>query len=288
LKLALFAAAILATQAAPARADCGKGSSTADVVFGVLDALTHSSNSSSSSSSSPKSAASNAASAGECETNDQGELVCHEREEKAESSAPIHLELQTGVRSFASLLRQPATGTVDHEGEQFSYRMIEPGTASSAPQDTALVGQVRASVGMRFGFYAGGEAELGVVANSRAAAEMVASDNGPTPDIARGSVTTWGGAAILGISERLGPLTGSLESASGFRAVSYSVRSVYGACVSGNTTTLAEPILEGRVRAAAWVTPHVAVGGTYGKSLVDDAWLAGAYVDFTSRRFGGR
>ena len=290
MKLALFSTAILALHAAPARADCGKGSSAADVILGVLDAMSHSSNNSSSTTTTtPKSAASNAASAGECETNDQGELVCHERAEEAESSAPLHIELQTGVRSFASLLRQPATGTVDHEGEQFSYRMSEPATAASAPTDTALVGQVRASVGMRFGLYAGGEAELGVVANSHAAAETVSSDDvGRRPDIARSSVTTWGGAALLGISERLGPLTGSLESAAGFRAVSYSVRSVYGACISGNTTTLAEPILEGRVRAAAWVTPHVAVGGTYGKSLVDDAWLAGAYVDFTSRRFGGR
>lgn len=284
---AVAALAVLALQAAPAGADCGKGSSTADVIFGVLDALSRGS-SSSSSSSSQQPAASNAASAGECEADANGELVCHERESE-ESSPPVHVELQTGVRSFASLLRRPATGTVDHEGQLFSYRMIEPETAASAPADTALVGQLRASVGLPLGFYAGGEAELGVIANSRAAAEMTSSGElGPMPDIARTSVTTWGGAAIAGFSARLGPLTGSLESAGGFRAVSYTVRSTYGACITGNTTTLAEPVLEGRVRAAAWVTPHVAVGGTYGKSLIDDAWLAGAYVDFTSRRFGGR
>ena len=285
LKLVPIAAVTLLALPAPAHADCGKGSSAADVIFGVLDALSHSS-SSSSSSSSQSSAASNAASEGVCEANAQGELVCHERDEDAESSAPLHLELQTGMRSFISPLHQPAIGTVEHEGEQFSYRMLEP---AAAARETALVGQLRFSVGLPLGFYAGGEAEVGVVANSHAVAEMASNDDfGRTPDIARSRVTTWGSAALGGFSARLGPLTGSLEGAGGFRAVSYSVRSIYGACVSGNTTTVGEPLLEGRVRAAAWVTPHVAVGGTYGKSLIDNAWLAGAYVDFTSRRFGGR
>jgi len=144
------------------------------------------------------------------------------------------------------------------------------------------------SVGLPFGFYTGGEAEFGVVPNSRAAAEIT-DDGFRMPDIERSYVSEFGGAALLGIGARVGPVTGAVESAAGFQAVSYHVRSFYGACIAGSSITRAAPILEGRARAAVWVTPHISVGGTYGRSLVDDnTWLAGAYIDLSSRAFGGR
>jgi hypothetical protein len=48
------------------------------------------------------------------------------------------------------------------------------------------------------------------------------------------------------------------------------------------------PVLEARARGSVWVTPFISVGATAGKSLVDEGTVAGMYMQWSTRAFGGR
>ena len=263
--LHLLALALLAPAGDAAADDCGDGSSTADLVFGVLEAVTQSGDSSDADA-----------------HKGPAEAVCTEDGKGCEDDdgPPISIEIGTAVRSFVSPLGE-RTGQITHEGESFSYRVVGPG--SSRP-DTAFVAQLRIAVGLRYGFYVGGEGEGGMLTANNVAAEMTSSGTLGTPDITPASVTAYGGAAIAGIGHRLGPIDLGLESAGGFRALAYHYHSDYLACSDNTSITAAQPVLEGRARAAVWVSSEISLGATYGRSLIDESSLGGLYLRWATPR----
>jgi hypothetical protein len=265
-----FGVLVLAT-GAPAHADCD-GSPVADIISGVLDALSHSSSSSSSNTSTGVAEAA-------CVDANGYTVEC----EPSKSTSTVVLEVGTAMRSFTSPLGT-RNATVEHEHQSFAYRAIGP----SASSDTALVAQLRIAVGLRYGFYLGGEAEGGVLTARNAAAEMMSSGDHGTPAITPGSVSTFGGLAIAGFHHRLGPVDLGLEAAGGFRAVAYEFTSQYYACVTSDSVIVGMPVLEGRARGAVWVSPTVSVGVTYGRSVVDDSSVGGLYLHWNPNESAGR
>ena len=260
-----------------AAADSCDGSTTADIIGGVLEALAGSSSSSSSEDkhSGPARDA--------CDQDVHGYSTCKEFGKWSTSvKKAVNVEVGTAMRTFVSPLGE-RNGTLMHEQEAFSYRVVGP-----ARTDTAVVGQLRASVGWRYGLYAGGEVELGALTANNVAAEMTSDGMRGMPDIRQTSVIAYGGLAVAGIGRRLGPVEVGVESAAGFRALSYNYSSAYLSCETTTSITAAMPVLEARARGSIWVTPFISVGATAGKSLVDDGTVAGMYMQWTTRTFGGR
>ena len=260
-----------------AAADSCDGSTAADIVGGVLEAIAGSgSGSSEDKHSGPAQEA--------CDHDVHGFSTCKKFGKWSTSvEKAVNVELGTAMRTFVSPLGE-RHGTLTHEQEAFSYRVASPETRP----DTAVVGQLRASVGWRYGLYAGGEVELGALTANNVAAEMTSDGMRGTPDIRQTSVLAYGGLAVAGIGRRLGPFELGVESAGGFRALSYNYSSAYLSCETTTSITAAMPVLEARARGSVWVTPFISVGATAGKSLVDDGTVAGMYMQWTTRTFGGR
>ena len=274
---ALAIVLMLAARDAVADDSCD-GSSTADIVAGVLDAIAHSG----SGSSDEETHAGPAESA--CEHDVHGYSECKEFGAWSTRKAAVNVEVGTAMRQFASPLGE-RNGTITHEEEAFSYRVVGPGARRP---DTAVVGQLRATVGWRYGLYLGAEGELGALTANNVAAEMTSDGMLGTPDIRQTSVIAYGSAAVAGIGKRLGPIELGVETAGGFRALSYNYSSSYLSCETTTTITAAMPVLEARARAAVWATPFVSVGASYGKSLVDEGTVGGLYMQWSTRAFGGR
>lgn len=269
--------ATLLLVARDAAGDSCPGSTTADIVGGVLEAIAGSgSGSSSEARSGPGQEA--------CDHDVHGYSTCKEFGKWSTSvEKAVNLELGTAMRTFVSPLGE-RHGTLTHEEEAFSYRVVGP---SDRP-DTAVVGQLRASVGWRYGLYAGAEGELGALTRNNVAAEMTSDGMRGTPDIRQTSVLAYGGLVVAGIGRRLGPVEVGVESAAGFRALAYQYSSAYLSCETTTSITTAMPVLEARARGSVWVTPFVSVGATFGKSLVDEGRVGGLYMQWSTRTFGGR
>ena len=195
------------------------------------------------------------------------------------------LELGTAVRQFAQPLRA-RSGSLSHDQESFSYRVVNP-MAETDQLETAAVVSARVGVAIRHGFYVAGEAEFGAIAGAATHAEMTSEGDRGTPLIEQTSVTVTSALAVGGFRTRLGSLGVGVEAAGGFRLLSYNFSSQYHACETTMTLYETQEVLEARARAQYFVTPFVAVGATYGKSLIDDAWVGGIYIGGTTRAFGG-
>lgn len=257
--------------------DTCDGDDTLSIVGEVIEALA----SSGSGSSSEETHAGPAEAA--CAHDVHGYSECKEFGAWSTRKTAVNVELGTAMRTFVSPLGQ-RTGTITHEQEAFSYRVVGP----THQPDTAVVGQLRATVGWRYGLYAGAEGEFGALTRNNVAAEMTSGGMLGTPDIRQTSALAYGGLAVAGIGRRLGPVELGVESAAGFRALAYQYSSAYLACQTDTSITAAMPVLEARARGSVWVTPFVSVGATYGKSLVDDGTVGGLYMQWSTRAFGGR
>jgi hypothetical protein len=195
----------------------------------------------------------------------------------------IVVELGTAVRQFASPLTE-RTGTIDHDGESFQYRVVSP---TRRALDTAVVAQMRVALALRHGFYAGLEFEAGALTDSSASAEMASTGESGRPNIEQTSVGVLGGQAVAGFRTRLGRASLGIEAAGGFRALTYNYESTYGDCETTTAVLAVGGMVEGRARASYWLSPFVTIGVTAGKSLTDDAWMGGIFLGAHTRAFGG-
>jgi hypothetical protein len=117
---------------------------------------------------------------------------------------------------------------------------------------------------------------------------MTTSGERGTPDIEQTSVSVMSALAVGGFGARFGRVGLGVEAAGGFRVLTYEYSSTYHACETTLTLFEAQEVLEARARAQYFLSPFAAVGVTYGKSLIDDAWVGGIYLGLTSRAYGGR
>lgn len=198
----------------------------------------------------------------------------------------IFIELGTNVRQFGSGLAA-RTGTVAHGSERFAFRtvMAEP----VASRDTAVLSSIRAGVGVGRRGYLAGELELGGLTSPAAAtAEMMTSGAFGSPTVQQERGFAVGGLAVAGYRARLGPASISVEGAAGARSVRYHFASAYQDCAETTSIVETNGVVEARARAEAWLGPWVSAGATVGSSVIARGdWMAGLYLGFHTRAFGG-
>ncbi|MBL9016405.1 MAG: hypothetical protein JNL83_19605 [Myxococcales bacterium] len=195
----------------------------------------------------------------------------------------ISVELGTSMFQVTSPLAS-RTGTVTHGVDSFSYRVVAPRQPES---DTAIVGTLRLGVALAKGLYVGAEGNIGGLAGGRVAAEMMSATERGAPNIEATGVGVAGLLGVVGARTRLGRLDLGVEAAGGVRSLIYQYESHYLACETTSSIIESMPALEARGRASVWVTPHIQVGASAGKSLLDESWITGIHVGATSRVFGG-
>jgi len=196
--------------------------------------------------------------------------------------APWFFEVGSAVRRFGSPLGE-RTGSLSHDGESFSYRVVGP--AARAPSrgphaDLATAGVVSARVGRGFayGLFLAADAEVGLVGGGSASPEIVAERAGAMPDLRRSGVSVLGGAGVVGWRGQVDNFSLGVEAAGGFRALTYHFDSSYRACETTTSVTTGMPVVELRARASLRVAPDVAIGASGGRSVIDDGWVAGVHV----------
>jgi len=197
------------------------------------------------------------------------------------------LEIGMVMREFASPLGA-RNGSVTHDDETFAFRVVEPtSSGGAAPRDPAMAFALRLGVGLPSHLYLAVDGEFGV-AGDDARATMLDSGVRGSPTIRPTSVTLLGGDVALGIAGRAGHLTLGAEVAGGGRTLMYNYASTYGACEQKTSILATTGVVEARVRGGWWFTPFAQLGMTAGKSLIDDSWMGGVFLNAQSHAFGGR
>jgi hypothetical protein len=198
----------------------------------------------------------------------------------------MFVELGTSVRQFGSGLGA-RSGSVAHGDERFAFRtvMAEPIRA----EDTAVMSVMRVGVGIGRGAYTAAELELGGLTSPAAAtAEMMTSGAFGSPSLQQERGFAIGGLAVTGYRTTVGPTSIAVEGAAGVRTVQYHFASAYHDCAQTTSISETRGVVEARARAETWLGPWVSVGATVGTSvLARGDWMAGAYLGFHSRAFGG-
>ena len=195
----------------------------------------------------------------------------------------ITVELGTSMFQLTSPLAT-RTGTVTHGADSFTYRVVAPQQPES---DTAVVGTLRLGVGLGKTMYAAAEGNIGGLSGGRVAAEMMSAAERGAPSVEATGVGVAGLLGVVGARTRMGRLDLGIEAAGGFRSLIYQYESHYLACETTTSIIESMPALEARGRAALWVTPHIQIGASAGKSLLDESWITGIHLGATSRVFGG-
>ena len=198
----------------------------------------------------------------------------------------IYFELGTSLQRFDTPLRD-GTGSVTHENENFTYRMVSPTSGGGdALQATAVVANLRVGVANRIGLYAAGELEFGSLVQDPTRMEMMSTGKFGSPELEKSSAVAFGGLAVVGFQRGTKHVLLGAEVAGGFRGVSYQVHSQYLSCEDTTSIVTARGVLEARARAAVFVTPVVSIGAQVGSSLVDEGtWTAGVFLGGYTRSF---
>lgn len=197
----------------------------------------------------------------------------------------ILFELGMSMQRFDTPLTD-GTGSVTHENEDFSYRVVSPMTEGAIEQATALVANLRVGVGSRIGLYTAVELELGGLVQDPTRMETTSTGRFGAPELEKSSAVAFGGLAVVGFQRGTRHLVLGAELAGGFRGVSYQYDSKYLSCEDTTSIVTARGVLEARARAAVFVTPTVSIGAQVGSSLVDDrTWTAGVFLGGYSRSF---
>jgi hypothetical protein len=200
--------------------------------------------------------------------------------------APVFVEIGMAHRQFRSPL-SAETGTITHGAESFSYRMVGPRPEAKPAFETAAVVTARVGTGLGSGFFLAVEAELGGVLSPQATPEMTSEGVFGTPEVESTQVVALNGLGVFGFQHRLGPITLGGEAAAGVGSLHYQVHSSYHNCETDESIAVVTGLVEGRARASYAITPYFTLGATYGKSLIDDAWMAGVSLGWHNRAFGG-
>ncbi len=199
----------------------------------------------------------------------------------------LFFDLGIATRTLASPLGAE-TGTVTHDMQSFSYRVVGPATQPQPELENAVVAQLRVGAPLRHGFYLAGELEAGALTSSGVAAEMTSSGELGTPTLTASSTTLVGAVGVLGFGGRIGDVDLGVEVAGGGRLLAYTYDSTYLACETTSTIATGSAVLEGRARASLWVSPHVTLSALAGKSVLDDGMMGGISIGFTNHAFGKR
>lgn len=195
-------------------------------------------------------------------------------------------ELGVGVQTFDNPLREGG-GSVEHEGESFTYRVSGGGDRGNDPAAaTAVVTTARLGVGTAFGLYGGVELELGGLTNTPGKVEMTSTGKLGAPSIESTGAIAMGALGVVGFQRGTSRLLLGAEVLGGVRAVSYSYQSQYLACVQSTSIVVGRAVVEARARASYFVTPMLSVGAQLGSSLIDERdWNMGVYVGGYTRAF---
>lgn len=199
---------------------------------------------------------------------------------------PVFVEIGLAQRQFRSPLAAE-TGSITHGSESFSYRMVGPRPEARPAFETAAVMTARVGTGLGNGFFLAFDAELGGVLSPQATPEMTSEGVFGRPDVESTQVVALNGLGVLGFQHRLGPVTLGGEAAAGIGSLHYGIHSSYHFCETDESIAVVTGLVEGRARASYAISPYVTLGATYGRSLVDDAWMAGVQIGWHNRAFGG-
>lgn len=206
---------------------------------------------------------------------------------RARNAPAVTLDFGVATRTLASPLGAE-TGTVTHDMQSFSYRVVGPAAQPAASLEHAVVGQMRIGAPLRHGFYIAGEVELGALTSSSVAAEMTSSGELGTPTLTSSSTMIAGGVGVLGFGGRVGNVDLGLEVAGGGRVLAYSYDSTYLACETSSSILAGAAVLEGRARAAIWLSPRVTLSALAGKSALDGGMVGGFSIGFSNHAFARR
>jgi hypothetical protein len=283
LLLALAAISLTHAEAALAGSTCGGGGG------GGSSSDSDSGGSSSDSGSSFSSSDSSSSSAPAC--TDESDIVGYRRCKRfgrwsSRTTAPVILEFGMATRRFASPLRE-ATGSLSHENESFTYRVVQEPSGEAAPApDAAVVTTARLGVGLARGFYLAAEGELGGLSRTAGRAEMTSAGMFGAPSITPSSSLVAGAHAVAGILGAAGRGSFGAELAGGVRSITYYYESHYLSCISTTSHAVSTPILEARARAQLWLSPFVNLGASAGASVIDrGAWMAGVHLGFATKAY---
>jgi hypothetical protein len=195
-------------------------------------------------------------------------------------------ELGLGVQTFDNPLRE-GSGSVEHEGEHFTYRVSGGGDRGNDPAAAvAVVTTARLGVGTALGLYTAVELELGGLARDQTRVEMTSTGRLGAPTIEQTSAIAMGALGVVGFQKGTSRLLLGAEVLGGVRAVSYSYYSQYLACQQTSSILVGRGVVEARARASYFVTPMLSVGAQLGTSLVDQRdWNMGVYLGGYTRAF---
>ena len=199
----------------------------------------------------------------------------------------VFIEVGLNMRQFGSALSDQSA-SVTHGAETFAYRIVMPEAARHL--DLASTTDVRGSIDLAHGIYAGLEGELGtLVTPASASAEMMTTGTFGSPEISQGHGLVLGGFAVAGVRGAVRHASLGVELAGGVRSVQYSFDSAYHDCQQSTTITATSPVVEARARAEMFLGPWLTAGATVGTSVIaQHDWLAGIYLGVHSRAYGGR
>lgn len=197
------------------------------------------------------------------------------------------LSLDLGIVAHRFTERIDERGTVKHFGMPYSYRV------TGVPEDdrafTASALALRMTATLRGRWYGGAEEEFGDLGQTPHFATEAAQATALLP-----TMTTSGGLymavrGLFGAQAGVDRLSLAGELAGGVRMIVFDTRSRLMEDSQIDSVLQVRPVLEARVRANYWLSPWIAVGASFGTSIVDSGDVAiGVHVLAHSRTFAGR
>lgn len=178
-------------------------------------------------------------------------------------------------------------GSVTHLGMPYTYRVIDAPEDDRAFIARALALRMTAAVHGRF--YGGAEEEFGDLSQAPRLGTEAAQTTGPLPTMTTSGVLYGGVRGLLGVQAGVEHLSMAGELAAGVRMIVFDTRSHLMGDSQTDSVLQLRSVLEARVRASYWLSPWIAVGVSFGTSLVERGDVAiGVHVSAHSRTFGGR
>ena len=189
------------------------------------------------------------------------------------------------VQTFDNPL-QDGGGSVEHDGEAFTYRVSSGGAKEAPARAVAMVTNLRFGIGSRLGLYGAGELEIGGLVAEPSRAEMTSTGKFGAPKLEERGAVAMGALGVVGFQRGTKRLLLGAEVAGGVRAVSYNYHSQYLSCEQSTSIVVARAVLEARARASVFLSPMMSLGAQLGTSVIDDRdWNVGVFLGGYTRAF---
>lgn len=180
-----------------------------------------------------------------------------------------------------------AHGSVTHYGVPYRYRVTGVPTDDRAFTARALAMRMTATFHGRF--YAGAEEELGGLGQAPRLATEAAPTTSALPAMSSSGGMYIAARAVLGVQAGVERVTMAGELATGMRMIVFDTHSRLMGDSQINSVLQVRSVVEARVRASYWLSPWLALGVSFGTSLVERGDVAiGVDISGHSRTFGGR